>query len=178
MCSRSCLLASQASLTHADKQLVKVPLLPLTFSLLLCAQQMGCCLLCAQAQQLRHEVEQVTGEKAQAEQQVGELRAVQGQLELEVARLQHQLQGLEGQLQVLTKLQSECALSNMQLMCSYYLFGQSIDFVYHAAVWRASYALHCVLPMKSMNQSVSTPDCCAMKSCKVDGSMLVARCYE
>ncbi|KAL0041483.1 hypothetical protein WJX79_005071 [Trebouxia sp. C0005] len=52
-----------------------------------------------QAQQLRHEVEQVTGEKAQAEQQVGELRAVQGQLELEVARLQHQLQGLEGQLQ-------------------------------------------------------------------------------
>ncbi|KAL0042112.1 hypothetical protein WJX77_003665 [Trebouxia sp. C0004] len=52
-----------------------------------------------QAQQLSREVEQVTGEKAHAEQQVGELRAVQGQLELEVARLQHQLQGLEGQLQ-------------------------------------------------------------------------------
>ncbi len=69
---------------------------------------MGCCLLCVQAQQLSREVEQVTGENAQAEQQVGDLRAVQGQLELEVARLQHQLQGLEGQLQVVTMLQGQC----------------------------------------------------------------------
>ncbi len=86
---------------------------------------MGCYPLCVQAQQLSREVEQVTGEKAQAEQQVGELRAVQGQLELEVARLQHQLQGLEGQLQVLTMLQGRCGLLCMQLMCSCYLFGQS-----------------------------------------------------
>ncbi len=77
-----------------------------------------------QAQHLSREVEQVTGEKAQAEQQVGELRAVQGQLELEVARLQHQLQGLEGQLQVSTMLQGQCVLWHMQLMCSC-LFGQS-----------------------------------------------------
>jgi uncharacterized protein YlxW (UPF0749 family) len=88
----------------------------------LCALQMG--VLCAQTQQLSREVEQVTGEKAQAEQQVGELRAVQGQLELEVARLQHQLQGLEGQLQVSTMLQGQCVLLHMQLMCSC-LFGQS-----------------------------------------------------
>lgn len=103
---------------------VNVQLLPLNFYLLLCAEQIGCCLLCVQAQQLGREVEQVTGEKARAEQQVGELRAVQGQLELEVARLQHQLQGLEGQLQVSTMLQGQCVLWHMQLMCSC-LFGQS-----------------------------------------------------
>ena len=79
-----------------------------------------------QAQQLSREVEQVTGEKAQAEQQVGELRAVQGQLELEVARLQHQLQGLEGQLQVPTTLQDQHDLLHMQLMRSCYLSVSSI----------------------------------------------------
>ncbi len=50
-------------------------------------------------QQLTQEVEQQASDKAQAEQQVGELKAVEGQLELEVARLQHQLQAVEGQLQ-------------------------------------------------------------------------------
>jgi len=105
---------------------VNVQLLPLNFYLLLCAEQIGCCLLCVQAQQLSREVEQVTGEKARAEQQVGELRAVQGQLELEVARLQHQLQGLEGQLQVLTTLQGQRGLLHVQMMCSCYLSGHSI----------------------------------------------------
>ena len=53
-----------------------------------------------QVQRLTQEVEQVKKQKDQAEQQVGELKGVEGQLELEVARLQHQLQGVEEQLQV------------------------------------------------------------------------------
>ena len=54
----------------------------------------------SRVEQLSQEVEQQAGDKAHAEQQVGELKAVEGQLELEVARLQYQLQGVEGQLQV------------------------------------------------------------------------------
>ncbi len=69
-------------------------------------------------QQLTQEVEQQASDRAQAEQQVGDLKAVEGQLELEVARLQHQLQAVEGlwdvgQLQ--GQLQSEVKMRQAQL---------------------------------------------------------------
>ena len=51
-------------------------------------------------QQLGGEAEQAKQGKAQAEQQAGELKAVEGQLEVEVTRLQHQLEGVQGHLQV------------------------------------------------------------------------------
>lgn len=56
------------------------------------------------AHQLSEAAEQARQERVQAEQQVVELKAVEGQLESEVVRLQQQLQGVQGQLQVLTGL--------------------------------------------------------------------------
>lgn len=51
-------------------------------------------------QRLGEEAEGAKQGKAQAEQQVGELKAVEGQLEVEVARLQNQLVGVQGQLHI------------------------------------------------------------------------------
>ena len=53
------------------------------------------------AHQLSEAAQQARQEQAHAEQQVVELKAVEGQLEAEVARLQLQLEGVQGQLQVM-----------------------------------------------------------------------------
>ena len=87
-------------------------------------------------QRLSEEAEQARQEKAQAEQHAGDAKAVEGQLEVEVARLQQQLDSVQGQLQVAA---FSCNSLLTAPVCSAWCLGQH-------PFWRFRKTALCITP--------------------------------